>query len=318
MKKTQKIIENKEFRFKTLIDVINVFSTEEKCLIHLKKMRWDDEPYCPFCACKRVYAFSDGKRYKCHDCRKKFTVKVGTIFEDTKIPLQKWFMAIYLLTAHKKGISSLQLGRDIGVTQKSAWFILHRLRNASTARSFQSPLKNIVEIDETYLGGKEKNKHISKRTEGTTGRSVKTKAPVLGLIERRGYVKVAKLIDVKGESIMRHVVEKVSLGTEIMTDDFRAYRTIAPFYNHKIINHSNKEYVIGDVHTNTIEGFWSLMKRSIFGIYHVVTVKHLDRYLNEFTYRYNTRSMTSEDRMSLLLRNCNARITYKMLIAEEQ
>jgi transposase-like protein len=142
-------------KFNNLVQLMQYFSDENVCLEHLKQWRWKDGAYCPHCGCTKVYAFSDGKRYKCSDCRKQFTAKVGSIFENTKIPLQKWFVAIYLISSHKKGISSLQLAKDLGITQKNAWFLLHRLRHASNTAAFNAPLSNTVEADETYIGGKE-------------------------------------------------------------------------------------------------------------------------------------------------------------------
>jgi len=171
-------------KFSNLLELTQVFNTEDKALKHLKEIRWYGKPYCPHCGHKKVYEFKDSKLYKCASCRKKFTVTVGTIFEDSKIPLIKWFISIYLINSHKKGISSLQLSRDISVTQKTAWFILHRLRLATRTKSFNEPLKNTVEADETYIGGKERNKHLSKRKKNTQGRCVETKTPVLGLVER--------------------------------------------------------------------------------------------------------------------------------------
>jgi len=301
--------------FKNLIELRDHFSDEMVCIKHLEAVRWDDGAYCPYCGCKKVYRFKDGKTCKCAECRKRFNVKVGSIFEDTKISLQKWFMAVYFLTAHKKGISSIQLSRDIGVTQKTAWFMMHRLRVATNTQSFNQPLKNIVEADETYVGGKEKNKHFCKRVEGSQGRSTKSKVVVLGIIERGGNIRTKAVHEVSQNTIRNYVFDNVVFGTKIMTDEFRAYGGLADFYFHSTIDHSKGEYVVsGSIHTNTIEGFWSLMKRSIVGIFHHISRKHIDLYLNEFTYRYNTRKETSENRFNLMLSNCKGKLTYAQLI----
>lgn len=303
-------------KFNNLFDLLKVFSSEEKCVEYLRQSKWKDGEFCPYCGCQKIYAFSDGKTFKCADCRKRFSIRVGTIFEDSKIPLQKWFMAIYLVTAHKKGISSCQLAKDIGVTQKSAWFMLHRLRHASQTKAFNAPLANTVECDETYIGGKEKNKHNDKKTKGTQGRNTKTKVPVVGLVERGGNLRAMKVDDVKGNSMLRVIAENVLIGSLLMTDEFRSYNSTHSFYKHKFVEHSAGQYVDGDCHTNTIEGFWSLLKRGIVGIYHHVSRKHLDRYLNEFAFRYNSRKIADKERFTMFLENCKGRLMYKDLIAK--
>lgn len=301
-------------KFNNLFDLLKVFSTEEKCVEFLRQTKWANGEFCPYCGCQKLYAFSNGKTFKCADCRKRFSIRVGTIFEDSKIPLQKWFMALYLLTAHKKGISSCQLAKDIGVTQKTAWFMLHRLRHASQTKAFNAPLKNHVECDETYIGGKEKNKHKDKRTPNTQGRNTKTKTPVIGMVERGGSVRAMSVEDVKQNTMLRTIVENVLIGSNIHTDEFRSYNGIESFYNHKVVQHSAGQYVDGDCHTNTIEGFWSLLKRGIFGIYHHVSRKHIDKYLNEFTFRYNSRKTPDNLRFGMYFENCFGRLTYKDLI----
>ncbi len=301
-------------KFSNIVDLLQVFHNEQVCIEHLKAIRWGDGEYCPYCGCNHVYEFKDGKTFKCKDCRKRFSIKVGTIFEDSKVKLQKWFVAIYLITAHKKGISSLQLSRDIGVTQKTAWFMLHRLRVAVQTESFKEPLKNTVEVDETYVGGKEKNKHAHKRTPGTQGRNTKTKTAVVGMVERHGKVKAQKVNDVKGQTVKRIVTDNIVFGTNLMSDEFTGYKGLSLYYNHQSVSHGRGEYVSGACHTNTIEGFWSLLKRGIVGIYHFVSPKHLDRYLAEYTYRYNTKDMTEEARFNNLLSNVEGRLKYSQLI----
>ncbi len=301
------------FKFNSLFELLDTFQTEQDCIEHLKQMKWGSEPFCPHCGCNKVYEFKDKKTYKCSDCRKKFSVKVGTIFEDSKISLRKWFTAIYLITSHKKGISSLQLAKDIKVTQKTAWFMLHRLRHASNTKAFNEPLKNEVEVDETYIGGKEGNKHAHKRTKGTQGRNTKTKAPVLGMLERKGNVKAIQTTDVKSKTLNSIIADNVVFGSQLYTDEYRVYKSAKWLYNHDFINHSKGNYVNNDIHTNTIEGFWSLLKRGIIGIYHFVSDKHLQQYLNEFAFRYNTKKMTESQRFNYLLENCFGRVTYKQL-----
>jgi transposase-like protein len=301
-------------KFKTLIDVINYFQDETFCYQYLAELRWGGEPISPFTGSNKVYKFKDGKTYKCAETRKKFNARTGTIFEDSKIPLKKWFVAIYLLTNHKKGISSLQLSKDLGITQKSAWFVLHRLRLASLTKEFRiSKLKNKVEVDETYIGGKEKNKHNSKKTKGTQGRSLETKTAVLGMLERGGIVKTEVLRDAKSNTIQLHIMNNVLIGSNLMTDEYRAYNGLASFYNHSKVNHSTKEYVIGEAYTNTLEGYWSLAKRSVIGIYHFISKPHIHRYFAEFSFRYNTRELETSERFDYLLQNTVGRLTYKQL-----
>lgn len=303
-------------KFNNLFDLLQTFDTEEKCYEYLKQSKWKDGEFCPYCGHEKLYTFADGKNYKCADCRKRFSLKVGTIFEGSKIKLQKWFMAIYLVTSHKKGISSCQLAKDIGVTQKTAWFMLHRLRHATQTKAFNRQLRNDVEVDETYIGGKEKNKHKSKRTSGTQGRNTKTKTPVLGMVERGGDLRAMTVADVKADSILKEIVENVVIGANLLTDEFKSYRTTKSFYNHRYVSHSTGQYVDGEVHTNTIEGFWSLLKRGIVGIYHHISRKHTDRYLTEFSFRYNTRLLKENDRFTYFLENCGGRLKYQDLIAD--
>lgn len=304
-------------KFSNFIEMVQYFSNEQICLEHLKQMRWKNGIFCPHCGNQKIYELKGAnKRFKCSGCRKQFTAKVGTIFEDTKVPLPKWFMAIYLISSHKKGISSLQLGKDLGVTQKTAWFMLHRLRHASRTDAFNAPLKNTVEADESYIGGKEKNKHKSKKQEGTQGRSTATKTPVLAILERNGMVIASKSDCVDSKAVGNFIVNNVVLGSNLMTDEFRIYRAIQWLYKHNYVKHAEGQYVVDDCHTNTVEGFFSLLKRGIVGIYHSVSAKHLDNYLNEFTFRYNSKKYSEEKRFNLLLSECdNKRLTYQNLIS---
>lgn len=300
--------------FDSLFQLLDYFTTEEICEEHLAVIRWNGETVCPYCESTRVNILKGKtKRYKCYGCRKQFGVKVGTIFHDSKISLRKWFVAIYLVTSHKKGISSHQLGRDLKITQKSAWFILQRIRETYNPEA--EIFSNEVEIDETYIGGKEKNKHISKQVKGTQGRSIKTKSPVLGILERNGKVYAVPVKDTKANTILPIMVEKVEAGATVYTDEYRAYSTLHKTFNHDFVRHSANEYVSGLAHTNNIENFWSLLKRGLDGIYHHVSDKHLGRYVNEFTFRYNNRGLSEGSKFDVALANgTTKRLKYKTLI----
>jgi transposase-like protein len=298
--------------FDTLFQMMAAFPDEQTAIDHFTAIRWADGAFCPLCGSTKVYHFSDKRTHKCGDCRKRFSIKVGTIFEDTKIELRKWMMAVWLITSHKKGIASTQLAKDIGVTQKTAWFMLHRLRHAARTQSFNKPLDGEVEIDETYVGGKAANRHKKdpKNGPGTAG-----KTAVIGALQRGGKA-VAVVIDRTDTATLdgfAHAV--VSPQATVSTDEHSGYRHLGRTFSHGVVRHSSGEYVSGSHHTNGIEGFWALLKRQIIGIHHFVTPKHLNAYVAESTWRFNLRDIGEGQRVNALLAEANGRLRYKDLIA---
>lgn len=303
-------------KFDSLISLLSYFKTETTCKSYLEKIRWNGKLTCPYLECQHDKIYKCKGRYKCANCERIYSVKVGTIFEDSKISLKKWFAAIYLVTAHKKGISSLQLAKDIGVTQKTAWFMLHRIRTAFGLNQGKDKLSGTCEADETYIGGKEKNKHKNKRTFGTQGRSGKTKTPVVGIIERGGELRAEIVPNTNRKHLQAFIDKHLETGAKINTDEWKGYNGLNKMYDHSFVKHNTGEYVQGDVHTNTLEGFWSLLKRGLNGIYHKVSPKHLQRYVDEFVFRYNTRLESTSERFNIMLRNISTNLTYKELILD--
>lgn len=299
---------NKEV--KSIFDLINAFPTEASCIEHLETIRWNGNVASPFDDTSKVWKCK-GNKYQCKNTGKYFNVKTDTLFDNTKLPLQKWFLAIFLVTSHKKGISSLQLGRDLDITQKSAWFMLQRIR-ACFGIENNNQLDNEVEVDETFVGGKETNKHLNKQSENTR---IGNKAIVLGMVERTGKVNAVKIDDRKADTLVPEILEMVSKTAKLYTDEHVGYKSLKRVYDHSVVKHKAHQYVNGRVHTNTIEGFWSLLKRGIFGIYHFTSKKHLQAYVDEFVFRYNTRTITTSNRFDLMLSNMENRLTYKELIA---
>lgn len=304
-------------QFKSLIQVLDFFKEETTCVAYLAHSRWADEPACPHCGNVGAYITNRGYKCKAKECAKKFTVTTGTIFENTKISLRTWFAAMYLCTAHKKGISSLQLSRDLNITQKTAWFVLHRIREMLNVHNGEK-LSGTVEVDETYVGGKTRNKHAKQREiDNAKGPGSVNKTPVVAMLQRDGRVVTVVTPIANGETIKPFIYANVEIGATVYTDGFGAYKGLDKHYTHGVVKHDAGEYVKDKIiHTNTIEGFWSQLKRGIIGIYHNVSPKHLNKYCGEFAYRYNTRKATDIVRFEDAIKNVNnVRLTYKNLIA---
>ncbi|AEA42686.1 IS1595 family transposase [Fluviicola taffensis] len=302
--------------FSSLYQLLDYFSTENVCEEYLAFTRWGENPECPYCNSKRVNSLKGKtKRYKCYGCRKQFSVRVGTIFHNSKLPLRKWFIAIHLC-ASSKGISSHQLARELNISQESAWFMLHRIRETFT-QSERKLKKRKVEIDETLFGGLEKNKHKDKKTPNNQGRSTKTKAGILGIIER-GENKQVYAIHVPrldGNTIIPIIESKVAKTSTVYTDEYRPYRRLRANYTHKFVNHSQGKYVIADAHTNTIEGFWSMLKKNLVNTYHSISKYHLQRYINEVVFKYNNNQIERFD--TVLKKAMHVRLEYQQLIMKK-
>ena len=302
-------------QFTTLPELLDFFKDEETCKAYLEQQRWNGNPICPFCGSGNPYRTNRGFKCKDKTCQKKFSVTVGLVYENSKVPLRLWFAAIYLCTSSKKGISSLQLHRQLGITQKTAWFLLHRVREMLRTKAPQM-LSNTVQIDETYVGGLEKNKHASKKTKTKQRGRSDIKTPVIGIVETGGNVTVKVTPWVTKQSVKDLITENVATGSIMVTDGYAMYAYLknSKEFTHVVVDHSKGEYVRGGFHTNGIENFWSLLKRGIIGIFHQVSPWHLQRYCDEFAARYNTRKIKDHERFDFVLQHSEGRLKYTQLI----
>lgn len=292
-----------------------MFPDEGAARSYLESRRWPNGPRCPICdSGERIGVHSAG-HYRCYACREAFTVRTGTVMERSHVPLHKWLYSMYLLVTARKGISSMQLSKEIGITQKSAWFVLHRLREA--CGKDLDKLRGIIEIDETFVGGKEANKHESKRKR--LGRGSVGKTPVLGMRERGGRTIALPVEDVSTASVHRAIHTHVEAGSTIHTDEAGAYNGLdGLFFRRESVNHSAGEYVRAGVHTNGIESVWAVMKRGLHGVYHHASPQHLGRYVNEFAFRLNegnVRQHTMKRLDALIAASIGKRLTYAELTA---
>ena len=266
-----------------LVSLIDKFNCDDTCREALEELRWPDGVACTRCGSRELLELVNQNRWECKKCGYQFSVMSGTIMHDSHLPLRKWFLAIYLMCESKKGISANQMKRTLGVAYKTAWYLCHRIREAMGNDPLEGPtLVGVVEVDETMVGGKAKNRH---------GHQRKPKTIVAGAIQRDGHVRLERIPDVKRKTLHAFITRTVKdEAAAIYTDELKSYLGIADHNTaHKTVNHSQEEWVVGDVHTNSIEGVWSLFKRSLVGAFHKMSVKHMDRYLEELEWRYNNR-----------------------------
>lgn len=302
----------------SIMEVMELFPTEERAVEWLETIRWGEEPVCPHCGSVEDISTPKSKpfTYWCKSCRHNFTVKTGSLMHSSKIPLRHWAVAIYYVLTHRKGVSAMTLSKELDVTYKTAWFMLHRIREGcGDDGAFM--LTEVVEADETYLGGKEANKHASKQQHA--GRGTVGKQAVMGMKQRGGNVKAFPVNRVDKETLHSAIHRNVEVGSMVYTDDHRGYAGLGGlFYGHQTVKHSVKEFVNGMAHTNGIESVWALLKRGYHGTYHNWSVKHCHRYVNEFTFRLNQGSchIDTIDRMeSLFKAMAGKRLRYQDLIA---
>lgn len=304
--------------FKSIFDLVKAFPTEQSCIDHLERLQWGGVPVSPFDASSKVYKCA-GNKYKCKNTGKYFNVRTGTPFDNTKVPLQKWFMALYVFSSHKKGISSHQLAKDISVTQKTAWFLLHRLRYAFDHPNFKEVVGDIVEIDECGIGGQSYYKHANKKLKNDEGATISGKTSVLGMRGRGGNVVAKVVADRTKDTLLPIVYSAVKPGNILMTDENPSYNDLGKDFEHHTVNHSAKQFVNEMAHINGVENFWSHLKRGIDGIYHSVSKEHLQSYIDEFCLRFNTRKFDTQSRFDLVLSTlAGKRLTYKKLTDNEK
>ncbi len=314
--------------FSNLLQLHKHFNNELTCVQYLENLRWGGKPKCPKCNCEKLYRIptrlkhpdlAGYKDFQCSnkECKKMFSVLTNSIFEGSKLSLQIWFSAMYLISAHKKGISSHQMAKDLGITQKSSWFVLHRVRNAFTPNATDHKIMGVFSADESFIGGANKNRHVEKKVDHSQGRSLKDKTPVFGIMQTGGLIRTTVVPDTKASTLKPIIQGLVAKGSIVVTDEWLGYTGLGRDYMHIVVNHRQGEYTRGAFSSNNVENFWSLLNRGIYGIYHQVSPKHLHRYCYEFEYRFNLRKQQDVAKFIQSVKQADGkRLTYRSLIAK--
>ena len=296
----------------SIVECFQRFPDDDACRGYIERERWGASPVCPNCGDAHVYRIAGAMGFKCAGCKNRFGVRTGTTMEGSHLPLKKWLLAIYILTTARKGISSVQLAKELSVTQKTAWFLEHRIRAACAGGG--SPLSGEVEADESFFGGKAKHMHADKRAQ-LTGHGGVDKAPVMALVQRGGPVYAFPIPDTSPETAQAAIRKHVAPGSTVYTDDLPACPNL-PGYGHQSVRHSAGQYVHGRASTIGVESFWALLKRAYIGTHHWWSVKHLHRYVAEYVYRHNTRPLSGLEAIGAVIRHGEgATLSYAGLIA---
>ena len=314
---------------KNIKDLFKKFSVESDCREFLVQQRWNGNPECPYCNSTKWYSIENGKRFKCgnKECYKKYSVTVGTVFHASNIPLTTWFPALYLVTAHKKGISSIQLAKDLGTTQKTAWFMIHRIRESLKEKG-STLLSGTIEVDETYGGRK-----FGSEYKGYTETQIETmkkqqpqkfakmsKGAIMAVAQRGGKIRVKAFGELDGQTAKQFIKDNVQAGSKVYSDQSSMYRTGLEEYERESVRHGrpHPEFARGDVHVNNVESFWATFKRGKIGIYHYMSFKHLQAYCNEYAYRSNTKQLKDGERFELTLTQIEGKLPYKVLVKKNK
>jgi len=316
----RRMVQNESTKGDPVITELPAACADERLAVEfMEKQRWGERPYCPHCGDLDVYQMKDSKtgerqanfRWRCHGCKEQFTVRIGTVFEDSRAELRHWCFAFWRAATSKKGVSALEIHRQTGLAYKTCLFMLHRIRHAMDEQDIE-PLNGTVEVDEVFIGGKPRRIH------GTRETIKRQKTPVVGLLERNGRVRPKVVADVTGDTLKAVIAENVNKSAKIMTDEWSGYRGLRNAgWSHEAVCHSMYEFVRGDVTTNGIEGFFGMLKRGLNGIYHSVSRKHLHRYLSEFQFRHNNNELTDGQRTVAAIKAAQGkRLTYAEQVGE--